>query len=172
MALDGTLWVEDGQPYMIYCHEWVQLEDGAMNMMPLKSDLSAPAGGSTRLFYASTAPWGKKKADSYVTDGCFLYRTKAGKLLMLWSSYTPESNYATGIAESATGKVEGPWLQQEKPLFARDGGHGMLFYTLDGNLCLSLHQPNSGGKERAHIFELEDTGNMLIIKREITTPME
>jgi hypothetical protein len=23
MTLDGTLWVEDGVPYMVYCHEWV-----------------------------------------------------------------------------------------------------------------------------------------------------
>jgi hypothetical protein len=28
MALDGTLWVEDGVPYMIFCHEWIQITDG------------------------------------------------------------------------------------------------------------------------------------------------
>jgi len=168
MALDGTLWVEDGQPYMIYCHEWVQTVDGKMNLMPLKEDLSEAVGGSVRLFYASSAPWGKHDAESYVTDGCFLYRTKTNKLLMIWSSFTPEGEYAIGIAESSTGKVAGPWRQQEKPLFTRDGGHGMLFRTLEGRLCLVLHQPNSGGRERAHIFEIEDAGNTLIIKKEIT----
>ncbi|MBQ2044136.1 MAG: family 43 glycosylhydrolase, partial [Bacteroidaceae bacterium] len=35
MALDGTLWVEDGVPYMVYCHEWVQVRDGGMNLVRL-----------------------------------------------------------------------------------------------------------------------------------------
>ena len=30
MCLDGTLWVENGIPYMIYCHEWVEMMDGTM----------------------------------------------------------------------------------------------------------------------------------------------
>lgn len=33
MALDGTLWVEDGTPYMVYCHEWVQVCDGTINLV-------------------------------------------------------------------------------------------------------------------------------------------
>ena len=32
MCLDGTLWVEDGKPYMIYCHEWVETVDGEMDL--------------------------------------------------------------------------------------------------------------------------------------------
>jgi arabinan endo-1,5-alpha-L-arabinosidase len=28
MTLDGTLWVEDGVPYMVFGHEWVQIKDG------------------------------------------------------------------------------------------------------------------------------------------------
>jgi arabinan endo-1,5-alpha-L-arabinosidase len=35
MALDGTLWVEDGHPYMVYCHEWVQVRDGGMKLLRL-----------------------------------------------------------------------------------------------------------------------------------------
>jgi len=30
MTLDGTLWVEDGVPYMVFSHEWVQITDGRM----------------------------------------------------------------------------------------------------------------------------------------------
>ena len=30
LALDGTLWVEDDKPYMVFCHEWVQIGDGEM----------------------------------------------------------------------------------------------------------------------------------------------
>ena len=169
MALDGTLWVEDGKPYMIYCHEWVELGDGAMNLVELTPDLSARASQPQKLFCASAAPWSTgmetKSGDRhYVTDGCFLYRSKTGKLLMIWSSFC-NGQYAVGVAESTTGRVKGPWRQQPEPIFNRHGGHAMIFKTFDGKLCLTLHQPNSpSGKERAKIFELEDLGNTLRIK--------
>jgi Beta-xylosidase len=162
MCLDGTLWVEDGQPYMVYCHEWVETTDGEMVVRRLKKDLSAPDGEPVRLFCASAAPWGTAK-DSFVTDGPFLYRTKTGRLLMIWSSFG-EHGYAVGIAESTSGKVIGPWKQQEKPLFSRDGGHAMIFRALDGRLMLSLHSPNGGGLERAHFYEIEDLGTTLSVK--------
>ena len=45
------------------------------------------------------------------------------------------------------------------------GGHGMIFHTFDGRLCLVLHAPNSpSGAERAHIFEIEDLGHTLKLK--------
>ena len=174
MCLDGTLWVEDnGTPYMIYCHEWVEMMDGTMEMLELKPDLSGTVGQPVRLFCASAAEWstGTLRADgirTYVTDGCFLYRTKTGKLLMIWSSFK-NGEYAIGIAESVTGKVVGPWRQQPEPLFDKHGGHGMIFKTFEGKLCLVLHAPNSpGGQERAHIFEIEDLGNTLKLKKEIS----
>ena len=171
MALDGTLWVENGKPYMIFCHEWVQMSDGTMDIVALEDDLSAPKGLPMRLFNASAAPWAQPICNDrnnnpcYVTDGCFLYRTKTGKLLMIWSSFTNGNNYAIGIAESTTGSVLGPWRQQEQPLFMKNGGHGMIFKRFDGQPCVVLHQPNSpGGAERAKIFEIEDLGNTLKIK--------
>lgn len=174
MCLDGTLWVEDnGTPYMIYCHEWVEMMDGTMEMLELKPDLSGTVGQPVRLFCASAAEWstGTLRADgirTYVTDGCFLYRTKTGKLLMIWSSFK-NGEYAIGIAESVTGKVVGPWRQQPELLFDKHGGHGMIFKTFEGKLCLVLHAPNSpGGQERAHIFEIEDLGNTLKLKKEVS----
>ena len=170
MCLDGTLWVEDGTPYMIYCHEWVETLDGEMDLVELKKDLSATVGEHQRLFCASAAEWSTGSGGdvkTYVTDGCFLYRTKTGKLLMLWSSFY-DGPYAVGIAESDTGKVIGPWRQQKEPLFV-NGGHSMIFQDFEGRLCLVLHSPNSpGGKERAHIYELEDLGHTLKIKGEIS----
>ena len=173
MCLDGTLWVENGTPYMIYCHEWVEVRDGEMCMVELKKDLSEPVGQPVRLFCASAAEWstgsdpGNPQNSTYVTDGCFLYRTKTGKLLMIWSSFK-NGSYAIGIAESATGNVYGPWLQQDDLLFEAHGGHGMIFKTFDGRLCLVFHAPNSpGGAERAHIYEIEDTGETLLLKAEL-----
>ena len=171
MCLDGTLWVENGIPYMIYCHEWVEMMDGTMELVQLKNDLSGTIGQPIRLFCASAAEWstGSARSDgqrTYVTDGCFLYRTKTGKLLMIWSSFK-NGDYAIGIAESATGKVIGPWRQQKEPLFEKDGGHGMIFKTFEGELRLVLHSPNGGGLERAHLFEIEDCGDTLKLKGEV-----
>lgn len=170
MALDGTLWVEEGRPYMIYCHEWVEIEDGTMELMELTEDLSSAIGPSQTLFLASSANWstGQKNSDgieSHVTDGCFLYKTKVGKLLMIWSSFK-EGKYAIGVAESTTGKVVGPWRQQENLLFEEHGGHGMIFETFDGKLMLTFHGPNSpGGAERLQIYELKDDGNTLQLRK-------
>jgi len=172
MALDGTLWVEKGKPYMVYCHEWVQIEDGTMELVELAPDLSQTKGPSMTLFHASSVSWstGQRKQNgitAYVTDGCFLYRTKTGKLLMLWSSFKNNS-YAMGIAESSTGKLAGPWIQQKELLFGENGGHGMLFEAFDGRLMLTFHGPNSpSGAERAQIYEVEDKGDTLALKKRL-----
>ena len=167
MTLDGTLWIEDGVPYMIYCHEWVQIKDGAVEMVQLKDDLSATAGEPIHLFDGSDAVWNRKSPQyfCYVTDGPYLYRSRSGKLFMIWSSFG-KGGYTTGVAVSASGKLRGPWIQRPDPLFAEDGGHGMIFRRFDGQLMLVLHQPNKRPNERARLFELEDTGGTL----RITTP--
>jgi hypothetical protein len=176
MALDGTLWVEDGAPYMIFCHEWIQITDGSIDLVQLTDDLSAAAGPPTTLFPASAAPWTRCRADlgelfegkrhhAFVTDAPWLHRTRTGKLVMLWSSYGP-AKYATGIAISASGKVAGPWQHQHEPLWLDDGGHPMLFNTFDGRLVMVIHHPNRR-VERARFFEIDDTGDRLTIKREI-----
>lgn len=168
LSLDGTLWVEDGIPYMIFCHEWQQITDGTMDLVQLKDDLSAPIGKPQLLFKATDAQWVKTlggKHEGYVTDGCFLYRTKTGKLLMIWSSFGGRG-YTVGIVRSKSGKVAGPWEQIQTPLVACDGGHGMIFTTFDGRLLMPIHQPNSG-PIRMHLFELEDRGDTLAIKGEL-----
>lgn len=167
-SLDGTLWVEDNLPWMIFCHEWTQITDGTVELLQLQQDLSAPVGSPQMLFHASEAPWSKnlkdlgKDAVGFVTDGPFLYLTKTGKLLIIWSSFG-SSDYAVGIAESASGKVTGPWMQQSEPLFKADGGHAMIFRTFQGQLMLCLHQPNQRQTERMKLFPLDDMGTTLRI---------
>jgi len=162
MALDGTLWVEDGIPYMIYCHEWVQVRDGTIDLVRLRDNLSDVAGPPIVLFKASDAPWTPDGRDRYVTDGPCLYRTRTGRLLMIWSSFT-DSGYTTGIAASKSGRVQGPWVHLPDPLFRDDGGHGMIFRAFDGTLRLLLHCPNRSPDERACLFELIDTGDTIRI---------
>lgn len=150
-CLDGTLYVDpDNKPWMVFCHEWIQVQDGKMCAIPLSDDLREAAGEPILLFTASQAPWSAAGKDSsnYVTDGPYLYHTESGELHMLWSSGS-KTGYAIGIARSESGKIEGPWLQDETPLFAEDGGHGMLFRTFEGQLMLSIHAPNKLTEERA-----------------------
>jgi hypothetical protein len=80
------------------------------------------------------------------------------------------SGGAVGVAVSATGQLRGPWRQQAEPLFADGGGHGMIFRRFDGQLMLVLHQPNEGGRERARLFELEDTGETVRITSAFPAP--
>jgi beta-xylosidase len=164
MTLDGTLWVEDGVPYMVFAHEWVQIKDGTIEMVQLADDLSRAVSEPVRLFHGSDGPWARRQDPEgcYVTDAPYLYRTRSGKLLMIWSSFG-DGGYTVGVAESTSGKLAGPWVQHPEPLFADGGGHGMLFRRFDGQLMMVLHQPNDGGRERARLFEIEDTGETLRI---------
>lgn len=168
MTLDGTLWVEDGTPYIVYCHEWVQIKDGTVEYMQLKDDLSDTVGEPVRLFDGSDAKWIRQSDQygCYVTDGPYLYKSKSGKLFMIWTSDS-NTGYTVGIAISDSGKLAGPWRQQDEPVYRKDGGHGMLFTTFDGKLMMVLHSPRNDNPQ-PHIFEIEDTGQTLKVVREFT----
>jgi hypothetical protein len=168
MTLDGTLYVEDGTPYMVYAHEWTQLVDGSMEAVQMKPDLSEAAAAPFHLFKASDAPWLDDRHEAvnfpqnYVTDGPELYRTRNGKLLMLWSSYR-QGLYVEALAHSLSGKLIGPW-KQDDVLVGEDSGHGMLFRTFDGRLMLILHQPFNPRLSRGKLIEIEDTGDSIRVK--------
>lgn len=162
-CLDGTLYVDPkGQPWIVFCHEWAQIIDGEILAMPLKKDLTAPSGEPVRLFAASEAWWAQgrpwKERDpqsqldslSYVTDGPFLVEDPEGGLIMLWSGRGPKG-YAMGSAHS-DGSILGPWKQNPHLAFEEDGGHGMVFRTLEGKLMMTVHQPNQTPKERPGFF--------------------
>ena len=157
--MDGTFYVDEaGKPWMVFCHEWVQVGDGEVCALPLQDDLRGPAGEPVLLFRASEAPWARKVRHSsgiegYVTDGPFLWRARDGRLLCLWSSLSV-SGYTQGLAVSETGRVDGHF-DQLPPLFEQDGGHGMLFRTREGQLMLTLHSPNEHLKEHPHFIPLQ-----------------
>ena len=114
------------------------------------------------------APWStpfvhEGRDGNYVTDGPFLHRTSAGALLMLWST-TGKGGYTMGFARSKSGTIQGPWMQEEAPLFSRDGGHGMIFRAFDGRLMMTVHQPNSSPNERPVFIEVTDDGDSLRVK--------
>jgi hypothetical protein len=159
-CLDGTLFVTpEGDPWMVFCHEWEQVGDGEMCAMPLSKDLSSAAGDPIVLFHASEAPWTRKFSlkgrKGYVTDGPWLLRLPSGELLMLWSSFS-ERGYAVGVARSETGQLLGPWQQDPQCFYSGDGGHCMTFRDFDGSLWLSLHCPNDPPHERPVFRRLEE----------------
>lgn len=170
-CLDGTLYLDgEGTPFMIFCHEWIQIGDGEICAVQLSPDLKISAGKSAVLFHASEAPWSSPNTgripslgkSSYVTDGPFLYRANNGELLMLWSSYT-KNGYAVGVSRSETGNIYGPWKHDPIPIYEKNGGHGMLFKTFDGRLMLALHAPNETPNERPCLIELLDCDGRLIL---------
>lgn len=173
-CLDGTLWIEDGKPYMVFAHEWVQIADGTMAYIPLSDDLSTPIGEPVTMFKASEAPFAtslKNRSsveemlgtnEFYVTDAPCMYRAKDGSLLMLWASFGPWG-YTETVARSSNGRLDGNWIQEE-PLYTGDGGHAMVFKSYDGKTYLSLHSPNRGKFERTKLIELEETDNGLKVK--------
>ncbi|MEX2316257.1 MAG: glycoside hydrolase family 43 protein [Pirellulales bacterium] len=179
MTLDGTFYVDPaGQPWMVYCHEWQQIIDGTFEAVKLSPDLSQPIGDPIFLFKASDGPWfanteqpTSRDMRSYVSDGCELYRTKDGHLLMLWSSHSKWSyrdiggygGYVQAVARSKTGKLEGPW-EQLGVIVGDDSGHGMLFRTFEGQLMLVLHQPFGAGAH-ANLFDMADEGDHFRVLR-------
>jgi hypothetical protein len=165
-CLDGHLYVDcDGAPWIIFCHEWLQIGDGTIEAMRLTPDLRGLLGKPTQLFRGSQGPWVRSmesngRKDNYVTDGPFIIRAQGGALLMLWSS-RGVSGYAMGQASSPSGTILGPWQQADQPLVADDGGHGMVFRTFDGRSLLSCHRPNSHLNERPVFLPVQEHEGLL-----------
>jgi hypothetical protein len=167
-CLDGTLHVEDGVPYLVFCHEWKDVGDGEVCAIRLGDDLRTTVGEPALLFRASEAPWARpiprpEFPEVFVTDGPSLHRTSDGRLLMLWSSFG-DTGYAMGVATSRSGRIDGPWTQAAEPLWPADGGHGMIFADAAGGLYLTLHTPNRTPDERARLFPLEETPDGLRLR--------
>ncbi len=171
LCLDGTFYrAPDGEPYMVFCHEWLQIGTGTVEAVRLSDDLRHAEGKPFTLFAAEEAPWvtpndprliaGKP---CMVTDGPFLVREEDGSLTLFWSSFS-HGDYAEGIAVSPSGALEGPWTQLPKPLFEKDGGHGMLFRAFDGKLLFTLHRPNRHPDERPAFFEVERENGAYVLK--------
>ncbi len=165
-CLDGTLYTDlGGMPWLVFCHEWLQVGDGQICAVPLSMDLGQAIGEPMILFRASDGPW---TGPSGVTDGPFLHRLPGGKLMMLWSGFTSSGAYAISCASSASGEIRGPWIQQREPLYALDGGHAMLFRAFSGQLMMSCHCPNRHSRKRILLFEMEENAEGVRIVTEVT----
>jgi len=170
-TLDGTFWVENGKPYMVYCYEWLQNWNGTIEKIALKPDLSGSIGKGKVLFRASDSPWSREKdaegniKPNKVTDGPYLFRTGTGRLGMIWTSWVYDV-YTQGVAYSKSGNLDGPWVQEKLPITPPDFGHGMLFRTLKGKWLMSVHSHKiiDGRTVRIpHLFEVDLSGDKLVV---------
>ena len=156
-SLDGTFYVEDGVPYMVFCHEWTQIKNGCVCAIRLSDDLKEPQGEPFVLWQAGDAVWKHDIRDngSYVTDGPFLVK-RGEELISIWSSFY-KGQYCEAIARSENGKINGNWSIDNKLVYENGGGHGMVFKDLYGNDCFVYHAPNETPNERP-VFEKIDLG--------------
>lgn len=165
-CLDGTLYISpDGVPYIVFCHEHTQILDGTICYTRLSDDLTEAVGETVTLFHASEVKGVDAVGDDgkrFVTDGPFMFRTKTGELLMIWSSFKA-GNYAEYVVRFKGGDLGGEFEHLD-PLDTSDGGHGMIFRGLDGRLYFTFHAPNRSLDERPHFTELEDLGDTIVVK--------
>ena len=163
-CLDGTLYVEDDIPYMVYCREWTRTidENGEMYYVRLQDDLSGvyPDAEHVRLFAAKDHP----ASTDGITDGPYLYNAKNGDLIMIWSKYI-NGKYCIITSRSKSGKIGGEWIHDPEPLFTNDGGHAMIFTDFDGQLRIAFHERSTDkGNEIPVIYKLNDDNGVLSIQ--------
>ena len=157
-SLDGTLYVENGKPYIVFCHEHTQIIDGTICYAELSDDLTKRISEPVYLFSGSSPDWAdvKKDGEHYITDGPFMFRTNEDSLLMIWSTFIGK-NYVEALVRFKDGVLNTDF-EHLKPIITDDGGHGMIFEA-NGKLYLTFHSPNQTDYERVRLIEIEDCGD-------------
>jgi hypothetical protein len=168
-TMDASLFVDPvGQPWLVFCHDWIQVGEGEVCAAPLSPDFKSFIADPEVLFRATDAKWSVAHTDQektgLVTAGPFAYRAKNGALLMLWSGYSARG-FALGYAKSESGNILGPWRQIEPLLYDSDGGHGMVFRDFTGETRVVLQTPSRFPDHRVQIFTLTEDGDKLTLAR-------
>lgn len=164
-SIDGTLYVENGVPYLLFCYEHVEICNGRMCYVELSKDLTHSVGEPVTLFSAADPKWVRHRIpfQHYITDGPFMLKTKNGTLLMIWSTFI-NHKYAECVVRFNGGTIKGGFEHLE-PLIDNDGGHGMIFSSGE-KLYLTYHTPNKSGSEHPAFVEIEDTGDCIKLKEQ------
>lgn len=180
-CLDGTYYEdEEGQRWLVFCHEWTQIYNGKIKAIRLQHDLRSACGEAIDILEAGEMKWIRPFRDEsiekegFLTDGPFMYRAKDGELLLLWSSYSKKGYseegfgaYTVAIARSRSGRITGPWSHDEKLLLDRNTGHCSLFRSFENQLMISAHYPDRPLKsERPLFLPLEETEDGLCVSLE------
>ena len=180
-CIDGTLYIQDGIPYIIYSHDWPDnyiaeknAYVGEICAAQLSDDLTTTIGEPWVLFASDESPISKatphhivyndQSCVRYGSDAPFVQKLSDGSLILTWSPYLND-NYVVLSVISQNGNLKGPWTHIAEPLYDKNGGHAMFFDTRNGKRCMCIHAPERQQHERAHIFEVgEIDGAFRIIK--------
>ncbi len=182
-CIDGTLFVSDGKPFILYSHDWPDnyIEEkeayiGEIWCSELTEDLTAMKGEAIRLFASDEVPiskatpdntvWEGRQTKRYGSDAPFVQKLSDGTLYLTWSPYL-DDHYVVLGAISKSGNIFGPWEHFDKPLFEDDGGHAMFFDDARGRKIMCIHAPERHMLERAHLYHMSEDGNVLRIITEI-----
>ncbi len=170
-AIDGTLFIEDGVPYIVYSRDWPHCFDKTINAyvgeiwaQALSEDLGTPIGDAFCLFRSTDVPlsakmparheWEGKPVVRYGSDAPFLVRLPKGTLFLTWSPI-PNNHYV--VLGATADRLKGPWTHLDAPLYDANGGHAMFFTDRENQLKMVLHGPEKQLLERALIFDAEMT---------------
>jgi hypothetical protein len=176
MTLDGSFFVDDqGAPWLLYAHEWVQVTDGSFKAIRLSEDLTATIGQPIEILRASVAPWTKREiryrnrdpVPGIVSDGPCLHRMASGRLAFFWASWSRDRQYAQAISYSDSGRIEGPWRHAPEPVLQDDVGHGSVFRAFDGRLLFAVHKYFRQPATRVQIYELAEHDDRIEVVRQI-----
>ena len=175
-CIDGTLYVEDGVPYMVYSKDWAgdfpnrDVYVGEIWAVRLTDDLADMAGEPFCLFTSDSAPYSStthafrdKTVTRYGSDAPFVMRLTDGTLYMTWSPI-PDNNYIVSAAVSDNGTIHGNWKHLDEPLFDQNGGHAMFFTDLQGQRKMCIHHPEKWMAERALFVDVEEEQGCLRLK--------
>ncbi len=168
-SLDGTLYIENDEPYLIFVHEWIQIKDGEVCAIKLSKDLKKMVGEPITLFKASEASWSSQPYWAHfsygvnIADGPFIVKDENGKVIILWSSYN-DKEYVTGYAyNNSTSLFDAPFSQSKASLKISDGGHGMIFDDFSGRKFLIVHVDNGLALEKPRLYKISVIDNKINI---------
>lgn len=173
-CIDGTLYVENGTPYIVYSADWPDNYDeekgcyvGEIWAVEMKADLKEQAGEPFRLFRSDESPSSSvgtavkiegKDAIRFGSDGPFVTTLSNGNIILTWSPI-PKRNYVVAAAISENG-IRGPWRHLDN-IFENNGGHAMFFDDFDGNKKMTIHYPELYPEERALVLPVEEKDGVL-----------
>ena len=177
-CIDGTLYIEDGLPYLVYSHDWPDCyreEEGVyigeIAALPLSEDLTAAIGEPFLLFTSKQAPlsdghphrckWNGKDIERYGSDGPFVTKLSDGRPFLLWSPI-PDGNYV--VLGAVADSIHGEWQHCDTPIFSDNGGHPMVFTDRDGTKKLAIHWPEIYWHENARVLSLYDKNGRLWVE--------
>ena len=141
-AFDGTFFVDDRVPHLVYAEAASGDRPGRLAAVRLSDDLSQAVGEPFALFTAAAAKTIKWAGNPVVAASPCLRRVVGGDLYLIWSSVFRNNRAVTIQTRAKSRHLKGPWVEQ-KPLLRLDSASPSLVRGTNGQTYLAVHQPNS-----------------------------